>query len=46
MAKLKFDKNFQPCPVEPGDELYLNGIFEFNIARLLAVGSAMVQRVF
>ncbi len=36
LAKLKLDKRFQPCPVEPGDEHYPNGIFEFNITRLLA----------
>ena len=35
-AKLKRDKNFQPCPAESGDEHYQNGIFEFNITRLLA----------
>jgi hypothetical protein len=35
-ATLKRDKNFQPCPAESGDEHYANGIFEFNITRLLA----------
>jgi hypothetical protein len=35
-TKLKLDKNFHPCPVEDGDEAYPNGIFEFNITRLLA----------
>ena len=35
-TRLKLDKGFQPCPVEPGDEMYPNGIFEFNITRLLA----------
>ena len=35
-AKLKCDKNFQPCPAESGDEHYQNGIFEFNITRILA----------
>jgi hypothetical protein len=34
--KLKLDKKFQPSPVEEGDEAYPNGIFEFNITRLLA----------
>jgi hypothetical protein len=34
-AKLKLDRHFQPCPAEPGDELYPNGIFEFNITQLL-----------
>ena len=34
--KLKLDWTFQPCPEAPGDELYPNGIFVFNITRLLA----------
>jgi hypothetical protein len=34
--KLKLDKKFQPCPVELDDEAFPNGIFEFNITRLLA----------
>jgi hypothetical protein len=34
-AKLKLDKAFQPCPLAEGDEAYPNGIFEFNITRLL-----------
>src|ERR1700730_17936367 len=33
---LKLDEKFQPCPVDEGDELYPNGIFHFNISRLLA----------
>ena len=35
-SKLKFRKKFQPCSVEEGEEMYPNGIFEFNITRLLA----------
>ena len=35
-TRLRLDKGFQPCPVERGDEMYPNGIFEFNITRLLA----------
>ena len=35
-TKLKLDKKFEPCPLEPGDEAYPNGIFHFNITRLLA----------
>lgn len=42
--KLKLDKAFEPCPVEPGDEFYPNGIFEFNITRLLAFVAAHVDR--
>jgi len=33
--KLREDKNFNPCPVETEDEIYANGIFEFNITKLL-----------
>jgi hypothetical protein len=33
--KLKLDKTFRPCPLDEGDEAYPNGIFEFNITRLL-----------
>ena len=36
LRKLKLDKAFQPCPVEVGEEVYPNGIFDFNITRLLA----------
>lgn len=43
-VKLKVDKAFQPCPAEPGDELYPNGIFEFNITRLLAFIEAHIER--
>jgi hypothetical protein len=34
-TKLKLDKAFKPCPLAGGDEAYPNGIFEFNITRLL-----------
>ncbi len=33
---LKLDETFQPCPVDEGEEVYPNGIFHFNISRLLA----------
>jgi hypothetical protein len=32
--KLKISKNFQPCPVDDGDEMYPNGIFNFNITKI------------
>jgi len=32
---LKADKDFTPCPADIGDELYPNGIFEFNISKIL-----------
>ncbi|HYA87690.1 MAG TPA: ParB N-terminal domain-containing protein [Nitrospirota bacterium] len=35
MAKiLKVDKNFIPCSVANGDELFSNGMFEFNITKM------------
>ena len=42
---LRGDPQFQPCATEPGDELYPNGIFEFNISRLIAFISAHPERV-
>jgi hypothetical protein len=35
MKKLKVDKHFTPYPVDDDAELFPNGIFEFNITRLL-----------
>jgi hypothetical protein len=32
---LKVDIDFIPCPADIGDELYPNGIFEFNITKIL-----------
>lgn len=43
-AILRPDRGFQPCSAEPGDELYANGIFEFNITRLLAFVQAHTER--
>ena len=43
-AGLKRDRKFQPCLVEPGDEHYANGIFEFNITRLLAFIDSCPER--
>lgn len=31
----KIDKQFQPLPIDENNELYRNGIFEFNITQLL-----------
>jgi hypothetical protein len=42
--RLRRDPQFQPCATEPGDELYPNGIFEFNISRLIAFVSAHPER--
>jgi hypothetical protein len=35
MKKLKLDKTFTPCPVVDGDELFPNGIFVFNITKMI-----------
>jgi hypothetical protein len=43
-AKLKRDKKFNPSPLSAGDEAYPNGIFEFNITRLLAFVDAHEER--
>lgn len=43
-TKLIRDKGFQPCVAEPGDETYANGIFEFNITRLLAFAQERTDR--
>jgi hypothetical protein len=43
-AKLKRDKQFQPCPAETGDECYRNGVFEFNSTRLLAFIDTCAER--
>ena len=32
---LKIDNGFTPCPTKSGDELFRNGIFEFNITKVL-----------
>jgi len=33
---LKVDNNFTPCPVDGGDEIFPNGIFEFNITKIIS----------
>ncbi len=33
--KLKFNKNFKACPVDYDDEIYPNGIFHFNITKMI-----------
>ncbi len=32
---LKIDPDFIPCPAEEGDELFPNGIFVFNVTRMI-----------
>lgn len=34
--QLKLDKDFTPISVDGGDELFPNGIFEFNVTKILA----------
>lgn len=33
--KLKLDINYKPIPTNVGDEIYPNGIFNFNISKML-----------
>lgn len=33
--KLRINRDFVPCPVLEGDERFANGIFEFNITRMV-----------
>ena len=33
--KLEANENFTPCPVNKGDELFPNGIFVFNITKMV-----------
>jgi hypothetical protein len=35
-ARLKLAPSFLPCPIDAGDEVFRNGIFDFNITRLTA----------
>lgn len=43
-AKLKLAPAFTPCPIETDDEMFRNGIFEFNITRLMAFVVAHPER--
>jgi hypothetical protein len=36
LKRLKIDKNFKPGPAEDGEEVYANGIFHFNISKMIA----------
>lgn len=35
LNKLKYNKSFIPCPVADNEEIFRNGIFEFNITRMI-----------
>ncbi|NJM09553.1 MAG: ParB N-terminal domain-containing protein [Bdellovibrionaceae bacterium] len=41
---MKLNKNFQPQPTEEGEELFPNGLFEFNITKLLAFITANASK--
>jgi hypothetical protein len=41
--KLELDREFQARPVDEGDEVFRNGIFEFNVTRLLAFIDAQAE---
>lgn len=43
--RLHADPTFVPCPVEDGDELYPNGIFVFNVTRILEHVASHPQEV-
>ena len=32
--RLKYNKKFVPCQADTGDEIFRNGVFEFNISKL------------
>ena len=34
--RLKYNKKFIPCPVSDEDEIFRNGIFEFNISKMIS----------
>jgi len=34
--RLRFDREFKPATVDPGDETFASGIFVFNVTKLLA----------
>jgi hypothetical protein len=45
VKKLKINKKFIPCQVDNDDELFPNGIFEFNISKILEFIKANPDRV-
>ncbi|QOY37173.1 hypothetical protein AWH56_005915 [Anaerobacillus isosaccharinicus] len=45
--KIKLNPHFTPYPIQEGDEIYPNGIFHFNISRILIEienGSLVVEQ--
>jgi hypothetical protein len=43
--RLKLDKGFRPCVVQAGEEVYPNGVFEFNVTRLVAFIQEQADRI-
>lgn len=43
-VRLKLAASFEPCPIEGGDEVFSNGIFNFNISRLTLFIEAHTDR--
>jgi hypothetical protein len=41
---LKLRSGFEPCAIDDGDEMFRNGIFEFNVTRLVAFIEAHADR--
>ena len=33
--RLTINKDFKPCPADDGEEVYANGIFKFNISKMI-----------
>jgi hypothetical protein len=42
--KLKLGKKFEPLPVDDGDEHFANGIFDFNVTKMLAFIAAQPEK--
>ena len=43
-SRLELDGTFRPCTPDTDDELFPNGIFEFNVSRLLAFVRTQADR--
>jgi len=37
VRRVKYNKKFKPATVDAGDELYPNGIFVFNITKMIVI---------
>lgn len=43
--RLKLDHRFQPCPVDDGDELFPNGVFIFNMTKMIEHIQRNIHRI-